>query len=410
MNVKLSFWVRPSQKNNQQKVPIYLCIIFNKVRTQSSIGEYVNLSQWDKKGQRVKGLSAESEAINGKLDSLKSRAIKVYNELLLNGEPFNAFTIKDKLLNVVSQAITFDDIMNEYLIKMKSLIGKSYAKPTIIKYKNSQVRVSEYVLKRYKRNHIYLYELNYEFIEGFETFLKKNYDNSNTTIAKHYQRISRVVRIALNKGYINRFPFGEYKPIIDKTPLIYLTYEEVKKIEAKTFSIYRMEMIKKTFLLSCYSGLSFKEMENLKPENIITSDDKVYWISMVRQKTKKPYKIVLLPQAYQLIQDLQFYDKNIRKGKLLPIISNQKYNSYLKELADQCGIPKNLTSHVGRKTFSIGIALRSSVSIELLSALLGHSSIRVTTDYYTKITDEVMIEGVQNLSDQLKRYKSPEPQ
>ena len=195
MNVKLSFWTRSSQKNKQQKVPIYMRIQFNNVRTQSSVGVYINLSQWDKKGERVKGLSAESEAINGKLDALKSRVIKVYNELLLSGKPFNAFTIKENILNEQSQAITFDDIMNEYLDKMKSLIGKSYAKPTIIKYKNSQVRVSEYVLKRYKRNHIYLYELNFEFIEGFETFLKKNYDNSNTTIAKHYQRISRVVSV-----------------------------------------------------------------------------------------------------------------------------------------------------------------------------------------------------------------------
>jgi integrase len=146
-------------------------------------------------------------------------------------------------------------------------------------------------------------------------------------------------------------------------------------------------------------------MENLRPDNIVTSDGKVHWLKMVRQKTKKQYKVVLLPQAYQLIKDLQEYPEAIRKGRLLPILSNQKYNSYLKELADQCGIPKRLTSHVARKTFSIGIALRSSASIELISALLGHSSIRVTTDYYAKVTDEIMIDGVKNLAEQLKKLK-----
>lgn len=75
----------------------------------------------------------------------------------------------------------------------------------------------------------------------------------------------------------------------------------------------------------------------------------------------------------------------------------------MKELAYQCGIPKRLTSHLGRKTFPIGIALRSVVYVELLSALLGHSSIRVTTDYYAKITDEIMIDGVKNLAEQLKK-------
>lgn len=405
MSVKLSFWVRPSQKNHQGKCPVYLRIQQNNVRTQYSIGEYINLSMWDKKAQKVRGNSQEAEAMNGKLDSLKARALKIFNELLLSGEPFNPFTIKDKLVNGLVQSYTFNDLMDEYIEKMKSLKGKSYSQPTIIKYRNSQLRVNEYVKKKYTRNDIFLYELDYDFIDGFETFLKTEFNNSNTTVAKHYQRISRVVRIALNKGYINRFPFGEYKPKIDKSPLVYLTFEEVKKIEEKEFRIPRLDMVKKIFLFSCYSGLSFKEMENLKPRNIITSDGEVFWLSMTRQKTGRPYKVVLLPQAYDLIQQLQEFSTHIPPGKLLPIMSNQKYNAYLKEVADICGIPKALTSHVGRKTFSIGLALRSSVSIELLSALLGHSSIRVTTDYYAKVTDEVMIDGVKNLAEQLKKMK-----
>jgi len=405
MSIKLSFWIRSSQKNNQKKAPIYLRIQQDEVRTHLATGEYVNPLAWDKKAQRIKGNSEEAEAINGKMDALKARALKITNELLLSGEPFNPFTLKDRLVNGLTRAVTFDDVMNEYLEKMKSLKGKSYAQPTIIKYKNSQLRVSQYVKKRYKRNHIYLYELDYDFIDGFETFLKVEFNNSNTTCAKHFQRISRVVRIAINKGYINKYPFGDYKPKIDKTPLVYLTYEEIKKIEALHFDIPRMEMVKKIFLFTCYSGLSFKEMENLKPDNVISSDGETFWLSMVRQKTKKPYKVVLLPQAHQLIKELQEYTSHIKKGKLLPMISNQKYNSYLKTLADAAGIPKPITSHSGRKSFSIGIALRSSVSIELLSALLGHSSIRVTTDYYAKVTDEIMIDGVKNLAEQLKRLK-----
>lgn len=405
MSIKLSFWVRPSQKNQDRKTPIYMRIQMDETRTEYSVGSYVLLSNWDKKGQRVKGLSDEVTAINGKLDALKARALKIANELMLSGEPFNAYTLKDKLVNGLSKSYTFDEVMNEYLEKMKALKGKSYSQPTIIKYKNTQLRVAQYVKKRYKRNQLFLYELDYDFIDGFETFLKSEYNNSNTTCAKHYQRLSRVIRIALNKGYISKFPFGEYKPKIDKTPLVYLTYEEIKKIEALHFDVPRMEMVRKIFLFTCYSGLSFKEMENLKPENVISSDGQTFWLSMVRQKTKKPYKVVLLPQAYDLIQALKEYKSHIKKGHLLPMISNQKYNTYLKTLADAAGIPKPITSHTGRKSFSIGIALRSSVSIELLSALLGHSSIRVTTDYYAKVTDEIMIDGVKNLAEQLKKLK-----
>ena len=407
MSIKLTIWIRPSEKNVDKKTPIYLRIQLKNVRTEYSIGEAVTLKEWDKNKQKVKGFSAHAEAINGKVGAIKARTLKIYNELLLSGEPFNAHTIKDRLINGLTKAITFDELMDEYLTKMKSLKGQSYSQPTIIKYRNTQLRVSQFVKKKYKRNYIFLYELDFDFIDGFETFLKTEFNNSNTTCRKHYDRVSKIVRIALNKGYINRFPFSGYKIKLDKTPLVYLTYEEVQKIETKKFDIDRLEHCRLLALLGCYSGLSFKEMANLEPKHIISSDGEVHWISMVRQKTKRPYRVVLLPQAYQLIQELQKFKRCSRdQSKLIPMFSNQKYNSYLKEIADLCGIPKKLTTHALRKTFTIGIALRQNVSIELISALLGHSSIRVTTDYYAKITDEIMIEGVKNLATQLEKFNS----
>ncbi len=407
MSIKLSIWIRPSQKNAENKTPIFLRIQLNMVRTEYSIGESVAIKEWGAKKQKVKGYSAQAEAVNGKIGAIKARTLKIYNELLLSGEPFNAHTVKDRLVNGLSKAITFDELMDEYLTKMKSLKGQSYSQPTIIKYRNTQLRVSQFVKKKYKRNYIFLYELDFDFIDGFETFLKTEFNNSNTTCKKHFDRISKIVRIALNKGYINRFPFTGYKIKLDKTPLVYLTYEEVQKIEAKKFDIDRLEHCRLLALLGCYSGLSFKEMANLEPKHIVSSDGEVHWISMVRQKTKRPYRVVLLPQAYQLIQELQKFQKVSRdRSKLIPMFSNQKYNSYLKEIADLCGIPKKLTTHALRKTFTIGIALRQNVSIELISALLGHSSIRVTTDYYAKITDEIMIEGVKNLANQLEKFNS----
>jgi integrase len=405
MSIKLSFWIRPSEQTSKNQAPVYLRIQFNGNRTEYSVGISVSPKEWDKEKQQVKGRSEMSDALNGKLKAVRARALTIYNELLLKGEPFFPLTIKEKLTNGFTKAVTFNEAINEYIEKLIALKDSTYSQATINKYLNTQKRVSEYVLKRYSRNQIYLHELNYDFIDGFETFLKREFKHGNNTIAKHYQRISRIVRQSIKKGQLNRYPFDDYTIKVEKAEIHYLTLEEVKKIESKKFDIPRMEIIRKLFLLSCYSGLAFKEMENLRPEHMVTSDGKVYWISMHRQKTKKTYKIALLPQAVALINELSSLKKNIPVGKLLPMISNQKYNSYLKELADHCGIPKRLTSHIGRKTFSIGIALRSSVSIELLSALLGHSNIRVTAEYYSKVTEEIMIEGVKNLAEQLEKFK-----
>ena len=154
MSVKLSIWIRPSEKNVEKKTPIYLRIQLKSIRTEYSIGESITLKEWDKQKQKVKGFSAQAEAVNGKIGAIKARTLKIYNELLLSGEPFNAHTIKDRLVNGLSKAITFDELMDEYLEKMKSLKGQSYSQPTIIKYRNSQLRVSQYIKKKYRRNYI----------------------------------------------------------------------------------------------------------------------------------------------------------------------------------------------------------------------------------------------------------------
>ena len=131
MSIKLTIWIRPSEKNVDKKTPIYLRIQLRSIRTEYSIGEAVTLKEWDNKRQKVKGYSAQAEAVNGKIGAIKARTLKIYNELLLSGEPFNAHTVKYRLVNVLSKAITFDELMDEYLTKMKSLKGQSYSQPTI---------------------------------------------------------------------------------------------------------------------------------------------------------------------------------------------------------------------------------------------------------------------------------------
>jgi hypothetical protein len=150
MSIKLSFWIRPSEKNVDKKTPIYLRIQLKSVRTEYSIGEYVQVKEWDKIRQKVKGNSSQTEAVNGKIGAIRARSLKIYNELLLSGEPFNAHTIKDRLVNGLSKAITFDELMDEYLEKMKSLKGQGYAQPTIVKYRNTQLRVTQFLKKKYK--------------------------------------------------------------------------------------------------------------------------------------------------------------------------------------------------------------------------------------------------------------------
>ena len=405
MSLAINFWIRKSQIRKDGSSPIYMNINLEGNKCQVTTGVTIKAKDWNEKSQKVRKSSPLSEALNANLNTLQVKVLKKHNELQLKGEPFNVYKLRDSLSENGKNLATLGKIFDEHLDQVESLIGNGYSKATLVKYISTRERIREYLKAKHNRSDIYLYELNYRFIEGFSNYLKISHNNGNTTIYKHYQRVKKVINEAIHSGYIQRDPFHGFKIKQNKAPLVYLTLEELAKIEEKEIKNPRLRKVQLIFLFASYSGLSFKEIANLKNSNHI-EEEGVNWINMMRQKTGRHYRIVLLPQAVKYIEIMRDeYLEEIPKKSLLPQITNQKYNAYLKEIADLCGISKNLTSHVARKTFSIGIALRSKVSIELLSALLGHSNIRVTTDYYAKVTDEIMINGVNDLADQLEALK-----
>ena len=405
MNVKLSFWLRASAKNSKRQSPILLHIFTDYDRVQYSTGFWVIESSWDEKHQKVKGKSEEADTVNDGLAALKARARQVANELIVSGKPFNSYTIRDKLKNGISKSMSLMQAFDERLNQMKALEGREYAKTTIVKYTNTRDRLKEYISKKFKRNDIELYELDYEFMQGFDMFLRTEYKNNNVTIYKHWQRFSLIIKLAIQRGFLDKYPFGEYRVRLDKKPVEFLTYDEILAIENKVFELPRLQLVQQLFLFSCYTGFAYKELENLRPENIVTGVDGYPWIQMVRQKTKREFKAPLLPMAIDIVEKIKTLPVHKRPGYLLPVMSNQKLNSYLKEIADACGIKKKVVWHMGRKSFAISIILRSNISIETLSSLLGHNSIKITADFYTKITDEKISNEVSGLRDTLMKRK-----
>src|ERR1700712_3154077 len=102
------------------------------------------------------------------------------------------------------------------------------------------------------------------------------------------------------------------------------------------------------FIFCCFTGLAFIDVKQLKRSEVCIGIDGQYWIQKNRQKSNEPSKIPLLPIALQILDKYKDYPLCVAKDVLLPVLSNQKYNSYLKELADICNINKNMTSHTAR--------------------------------------------------------------
>jgi integrase len=133
-------------------------------------------------------------------------------------------------------------------------------------------------------------------------------------------------------------------------------------------------------------------------------DDQKFGISTHRQKTDSPTRIPILPQATRILELYSSHKEYQVKDKALPIISNQKMNAYLKEIADCCGITQNLTFHIARHTFATTITLSNGVPIETVSKMLGHHNLK-TTQHYAKILDKKVSQDMQVLKEKLSIKK-----
>ncbi len=204
-NIKITFWINRTKKNSKNLVPVYLRVAHNYENFSRATGIRIPVADWDKKAMRIRGISSEVITANATLDSLKVKVLQVINQLNVSGKPYNIHTIQKALDgNEISQ-LTVLKIYKEQLGEMKKLKGKDFAPATIIKYTNTRLRLKQFIRFKYHRSDLFLYELNFQFMSGFEPFLKQKYNNSTTTCYKHYQRFTRVVHQAMHKGYIEKF-------------------------------------------------------------------------------------------------------------------------------------------------------------------------------------------------------------
>jgi integrase len=401
--VKVLYVLNRSKANTKGLIPIYLRVTYNSLRFHKSTGFHIRAVDWNIRNQRIKGSTLQIHAMNSQLDTMKVKVLQVVNQLILNDKPFNVQTIKKMLEGNDASQVTLMRVCDEHIAEMHKLKGREYEQTTIIKYKNTVLRLKQFLKYKYKRKDVFLYELNFHFISEFESFLKYKYDNSTTTCYKHYQRFTRMIRRAISKGYMEKYPFGDYKIRMPKKKIQYLTQAELNRIELQDFKAERLNIIRDIFVFCCYTGLAYAELESLTPDNITTGMDGDLWLNIHRKKTNKDYQVPLLPKALEILGKYQNHPKCIKKGRCVPVPSNQKYNAYLKEIGDMAEIPqdKPLVSHLARKTFACTVGLANGMNIGVLSKLLGHSSIQITLDSYATVIDELMISNVRALKEKL---------
>lgn len=381
--LKISFFHYLYKQNSRGEAPIYCRIVLASKKQQFSTGLNLTSGLWDVESQRAKGYSIEIQVLNRQLQEIYSELIRIEKQLYDEGCTISIEEIYARYRNKSTEHTLFE-IYKERLRKMEALVGKEYTPATLKKFKEVYAHVQEYVAERFGVKDIPLKQLGYAFIKQYEEYLLER-GLKPITINKIIQRLRQMITYALRCNYIQRDPFVDYKPLKERKQLIFLTQEELDKLECYHFSQERLEQVKNIYLFSVYTGLAYNEAVNLLHDHISRGFDGRNWITLTRQKTDREFSIPLLPQAEKLIGILA--ESKEDDGYVLPRISNQKINSYLKEIAEIVGIHKKLTHHTARKTFASTVLLYHDVPIEVVSMLLGHSDIAVTQKSYAQVVN-----------------------
>ena len=388
MNTKLSvlFFVKRTKTNVNGLLPIFIRITVNGERIEFSTKRFTPSDKWSVEGNRMKGTSAEARATNSYLDTLKSKVYDYQQQLIREDEEVNTENMRNKILGIEKRSHMIVGIFQQHNDEIKALIGKDYAAATHVRYETSLKHTEDFLKWKYKVSDIDIRKIDLEFITSYEFYLKSVCNCCQNTTSKYIKNFGKIIRICLANGWIQKNPFINYKSKMVEVERAFLSMEEIETMFNKEFATDRLNLVKDIFLFSCFTGLAYSDVKKLSYKNIGIGVDSERWIFINRTKTDTRSNIPLLPIASAILKKYENHPQVVNQERLLPILSNQKMNSYLKEIADLCGINKELTFHIARHTFATTVTLSNGVPIESVSKMLGHKNLH-TTQHYAKILD-----------------------
>lgn len=398
------FWLYSGRSKNG-KAPIYARISVNGKKLNISLKRRIQVNHWDSERQRVKNSTIDAKSINQYLDEFYSGLFQSFQQLRIEGKHITPHSVKARFMDeeVDNQHFTMNDLVSYHNSNMFPKLHWNTSRL----YLTSQKYIFLFLKKKLKKEDIRLDELNYKFILDFENFLRRHKPNhyqqqiGNNAVMKHIQRLRKMVSLAYRLEWIDKDPFRQFKQRLTPTNREYLGSEELQAIEELKLDSNRLKTVRDLFVFSCYTGVCYTDLMLLTEDNVVMGIDKRYWIITKRQKTHNPVKIPLLKKALDLIELYKEDTRSIINNTLFPRISNQKMNAYLKEIASEAKIKKNLTFHMARHTFATTVTLTNGVPIETISKMLGHRKL-TTTQIYAKVLERKVGEDMEILRSKLE--------
>lgn len=383
-NVGVHFFIRTTRKASNGTVPIYLRLIGDNQRIVISSNRKVLPQKWNGKHERVIGNDDLSLATNQYLELIRARVYEIINLYAIQKKIYTLYTIKDLIFeqDTCIEEKTLMKAMQLHNQEMKSLVEKKYCYKTYQSYLTTDGFLKLFLKKVYRRNDIFLEEIDVTFAKKFENWILLNTKSTNNGMAKHIQRLKKIINWSIKEGWIYSNPIQSFRVNFHKHERGFLTNEEIVLLEKAKPTHKTLVAIQQLFLFQIYTGLAFSDMETLDWKHIQYNHEGQDWIIKPREKTNVLTTVPLLPKAKKILAKRK---SKSEAGLIFHVYANQPYNRYLKLLATEIKLKKRLTSHLARHTFATTITLSKGIPIETVSKMLGHTMIS-TTQIYSKVT------------------------
>ena len=403
--LSIHLWVRKDRVNKNGLLPIVVRLTLDQKRVNIQPRIYVKAENWDPVKQRVRSKDVDAKIINSSLDIIKQKLWTIYQRLLSSDQLSLEEIISQYENRKVEPRKGLIQLIQVHNDEFKRRLTIDRTESTYEKYVYTQQKVEAFLKYRYKKAEMPLTVVNKKWVNDFYLFLRGEEKNQHNTAAKYIKNFKHIMSYGVELGWLTDNPTTGFTCGYKETKQEILGPDELARIEAKRFSIPRLELARKLFLLQCYTGLAYADMVKLQKTHLDQGPDGKTWLCLRRSKTDTEVRFPLLKTAIELINELR-YGADETDPRLLPnVYCNQKMNAYLKEIADLCSIPKRLTTHVGRRTMASTVLLGNGVPIETISKILGHLKIS-TTQVYAKVGDSVLMKEIDQLEKKINKPNS----
>ncbi len=395
-----------TRKLNRKKeeLSIYARITVNGKCSEMSLKRKTLVNEWDNSKGRLKGNTPRIKSLNNYLDQVYSKLLDTHKKMLDKDSLITAEKVKASYLGLDEDHKTLMDIIQYHNIKMKDVLKWG----TLKNYFTTAKYLEEFLRKEKKTNNIFLKHINYHFITEFEMFLRsykpekgRKTCNTNGTM-KHLERLQKLLNLAIKLEWLEKNPFKNYSLKFEKSERQFLSGRELKFIEETCFKSESLERVKDMFLFSCYTGLTYTELKELTKNHIVIGMDGKNWIYTKRAKTNEPIKAPLLNKADSILRKYKEQRFDLDSKYLFPVLSNQKMNTYIKEIMKAAKVNKHITFHSARHTFATTVTLSNGVPIETVSKLLGHSKLS-TTQIYARVIENKISSDISMLEKRMAK-------